>query len=452
MKIAIIGSGFSGTLTAVHLLRNSVQPLIIDLYEKAEKNARGVAYSTESDAHFLNVPAGRMSAFPDDPNHFLKWLEETGQKTEPTTFVRRRLYAKYLEKILADAEKQAPPMSVFSRKFREVTEFPADGFYDAVVLATGNFPPRDIPVRLGGEFYQTARSIRDPWAPGVLKKIKKDEPVLLIGTGLTMVDVALELHMNGHQGLIYALSRHGYLPQIHLSAASTGVTAVPIEMPKAWNSGGDVKVREIFSWLRSLEEQWRAGMDSLRPHTPSLWKRLSDQERARFFRHCRAFWDVHRHRLAPQVGASVMKLIADGKLKLLSGRLTRFNQRSASSVDVFYSPRHEKSAGGILNVGYVINCTGPNNDFSAIDSRLIQDLKQKRLISPHPTRLGLQASDDGALIAEAGSEAGSITTKIYAIGSARQGNIWETIAVPELRVQAQELALLLLKMKKGDSV
>lgn len=285
------------------------------LIERTGRFTAGVAYGTNCESHLLNVPAGRMSAFEDDANHFLRWAQRRDQSIKGGTFVPRRLYGQYLADVLNEAEVAANPgMNLLrvpaealaitrTEKGRLAIRLDRGGMIraDKVVLAIGNFPPADPPVA-DPSFYADGRYARDPWAEASLE-VAADDPVLLIGTGLTMLDIALALEDRGHRGLMYAVSRRGLLPQAHRHSE----TAPPHhERPATLDHWACTAVGILRGLRLEVREAGRRGVDwrevitSIRDETPALWQRLSRDQRARFLRHLRPYWETHRHRAAPQ--------------------------------------------------------------------------------------------------------------------------------------------------------
>src|SRR5688572_10069180 len=295
-RAAIIGAGASGTLLAAHWRSVAPPDARIALVEAGARAARGLAYGTPYGAHLLNVPAARMSAFTDDPEHFLRWLRTRMPNAEAGTFAPRALYGEYLAHVL----EQGGGSSIVRVAGTAVGITREDGHWivhlhdsrtiraSAVVLALGNLPPAD-PIReteVGPPQY-----LRDPWAPGAAVGLARDAPVLLIGTGLTMVDIALSLRAEGHRGTLHALSRHGRLPQTH---APTTARTLPLPT--------EIEPHRVLHWIREqIEDDWRPIIDALRPHTASIWQRWSLAQRGSFLRHAKNVWDVHRHRMAPEV-------------------------------------------------------------------------------------------------------------------------------------------------------
>jgi len=456
LDIAIIGAGFSGTLVACHLLRQSHRPVRVGLFERDPAQfGRGVAYSSPMNGHLLNVPAGGMSAFPDEPDHFLRWalarqhdlidLPGSDQVTADS-FLPRRVYGDYLTVLLDQAEASARRCHTLKRCPGKVVAIrltgtggacleQADGScYTArqVVLAIGNFPPANPPPREAG-FYQSPRYHRNPWLPGVLSRLLKTGSCLLAGGGLTMVDWVVTLRQAGYGGRIHLISRRGLWPQAHQKTSPSGFTLRPDTL-----SVRDA-LHQIRQHLRETGEDWHAVIDNLRPCTPSLWQRWSVDEKKRFLKHLRPYWDLHRHRLPPRIAWQLDSMKHTGQLIRHCGRILAYRE-NLDGVEVCYRPRfgHETER---LWVESLVNCSGAESDYRRLESHLVKSLLQQGLIQPDALTLGLQATADGALLQANGKP----STVLYTLGPPLKGMLWETTAVPELRVQAQHLARHLLE-------
>lgn len=463
MVFAIIGGGLSGTLLAAHLLTRrligaaSDKALRILLIEREPKKmTRGVAYSTEDQVHLLNVPACNMSAYPDDPDHFLRWCERAGLRVGRDTFVPRKTYGAYLQDVLEEAKDMAAGENELEQIYDEVSALEVDEgercamlrlryrgarYADRVVLACGNYAPANPPLETPEEtpdgtpdFYASSPNyLRDPWKTGALDALDPARPALLIGTGLTMIDIVLSLKERGFRAPLYALSRHGHLPQAHAETApltgfdfSVGATPTARQLVK--------KVRHKVKEANTSGVNWRAVVNNLRPFTQNIWRSLNEAERRRFLRHARSHWEVHRHRMAPEIGAAINEILTSGQLKIQAGRLLSFRQID-DEVEVAYQPRGSQTS-AYLHVGQVINCTGPSTNFDRIDDSLIRHLKERGYLMPDGLRLGLNASLDGALVNHDGEESGVLFT----LGPFRKPQLWETTAAPEIRAQAAALA------------
>lgn len=454
--IAIIGGGFSGTMTAVQLLRKKVShPLKVILIERNERIAKGVAYGTLCPLHLLNVPAKDMSAFPDDSQHFFKWAKEQDPSVTEATFVPRMRYGAYIEHILNDTLSHKAANIEFRRLHGEVKSISvtdskqghielANGeevVADRIVLALGNLAPANVRIK-DPKFYTSKNYVRDSWSKIPLPTISSEAPILLVGTGLTMIDKALELKLQGHKGTIYALSRHGYLPNVHIP----GIVRLPV--PFEENKLPDT-VRELTRAIRSLvkkveeskEANWRQAVDSIRPVTQQLWTLWSDTEKRRFIRHMRCIWDVHRHRIAPEVGAMIDTMIKSGQLKIIAARVVSMEE-DAQDIKVTISPRGKKGE-EILEVARVINCTGADSNVKTIDEPLVEQLRNAGLLLSDPFGLGPTITSNWALI----NKDGKPSEVLYVVGPLLKGQLWESIAVPELRAQAAQLADHLIKSK-----
>ncbi|WP_284664649.1 FAD/NAD(P)-binding protein [Myxococcus sp. SDU36] len=475
--VAIVGGGASGTLLAVHLLRSARGPLHVALVERSARAGLGLAYSTTSPCHLLNVPAARMGAFADDPEHFLRWVRRELPDTAPGAFISRQRYGRYLESVLREARAQAAPgvhLEVVTGDVASVEEtddgtvrvaLASEGQVEArtVVLALGNALPSNPRVPDGG-LYASRRYHRSPWAQDALRGVSADDDVLLIGTGLTMVDTVLSLVEQGHQGHIHALSRHGLLPHVHQETLQAGATAhaspglreaLRALRQEVRRERGDVsatgtrptpvRIRAILHLLRrevrraaEAGADWRTVVDALRPVTIPLWQRLPVDERQRFLRHLRAYWDVHRHRMAPGIGETVERLRRQGRLTLQAARIQGF-ALEASGVEVRVRRRGQ---GGeeALRVQHVINCTGPEGAMTRGHPVLCGLVETGRARSD-ALGMGLATDADGALLDAGGRASG----RLYTLGPPRRGELWETTAVPEIRGQARELAGHLLQ-------
>jgi uncharacterized NAD(P)/FAD-binding protein YdhS len=453
--VVVIGGGFSGVMTVVQLLRQRPASSIA-LIERGGRLGRGLAFGTETVQHLLNVPVGNMSASPDEPDSFHSWLRKNKHKDSRVSdedFVSRQWYGEYVESLLSDQLTKSCSRC-FRSVTREVMSIAVEGegcrleLSDSshlrariVVLAVGNFPPSD-PVPFAQ--ITSPRYARYAWAPDALDGLEAYDSVLLIGSGLTAVDQVVTLIGPGRafKGTIHMLSRRGLVPAMH---------APPAVWPMDWTYDLPSSTRLL---LRQIREQarlaaadgcdWRPVIDSLRPATQRIWKSLDLVEKRRFLRHVRSFWEVHRHRVAPGIGRLLEDLRSSGRLVLRAGRVLSCVDRD-EYAEVTY---RERSTGkiGALRVARIINCTGHETDARKIDSPLITSLLENGRARIEPSHLGLDVADDGALI----DSAGKPSACLFALGSARKGLLWESTAVPEIRLQAKCLAERLVRELDGS--
>lgn len=456
-KVAIIGGGFTGATLAAQLLRNAGGNVSVILIERGARLGRGVAYGTQCAEHLLNVRARNMSASPDDPEHFLHWARLNHDPgVSPDDYLPRALYGQYVASVLQQEVERHPGQvehvqdeAVSIARVGDAAEIHLRSgrtlSADKVVIALGNFPPSDP--RLPGRTPHSQRYVSNPWksnlwASSALGDVSQDKSVLLLGSGLTSVDVAITLRQRGFGGTIHILSRRGLLPQTHKAAAI---------WPPFWDDQSPRTARGLLRLFRTqvkVAEKagsgWRAVIDSLRPFTQEIWRSLSFGERRRFLRHVRPYWDVHRHRVAPAIGARLASQIQDGQIEIHAGRIKEYAE-DIDGIEVIY---HDRESGQLerLCVDRIINCTGPESDCRRVDDPLLKDLMRRKLARPDPLLLGLDVSWDGSLI----DANGLASNLFYAIGPVRKGSLWETIAVPDLRVQISDLSKLLLAVRKAE--
>ena len=449
--VAIIGGGASGSLVAVQLLRQARRPLRVLLFERMTDVGRGVAYGTRCSAHLLNVPAGRMGAYPDQIDHFLKWVESRiGQPGFPAAvfpgdFLPRQIYGDYLRDVLTAARASAVPGVEFEEIKGEVIDIESDAdalrlrcgggqvfAANRVVLAIGNLPG-EYPIRSPQPIYHSQSYVHIPWSKGALAGIPPDGEVLLVGAGLTAIDLVLELHARGHTGTIHALSRRGLSPQVHRAATPYKDFLAGQALPTTV-LGLSRRLRVEIRCAQESGLDWRPVLDAIRPHSQAIWQGLSWSERARFMRHVRPFWEVHRHRLAPPVAARIEELRLAGRLKFYAGRLSHLTANQ-DGVEAKFRPRGTTDA-CTLQVVRVINCTGPRSDYSKYQHPLLVNLLARGLIDHDPLALGIRATEHGEVL----HYRGGVVGWLYTIGAPLKGDLWECTAMPEIRTQTRILA------------
>jgi len=421
---AIVGAGLSGSLQALHLVREGAKRVV--LIERALTPGRGVAYGTDRPEHLLNVPARRMSAYPDAPDHFASWYARHGGTAED--FAPRMLFGDYVVEQLASAGELIEIVRGEAVDVDGTEVLLADGRRieaRAVVLAPGNLPPatpRGIdPAALGPLW------VADPWAAPIAEGLGGDETVFLLGTGLTAVDAVLTLEANGFRGRILAVSRRGLAPRTHSAREPMGAPqeALPADCVALLR-----RVRQ-----RSAEVGWRSAVHELRTITQGLWRAAGLDQRRRFLRHLRPWWDAHRHKIAPAVGETVARIEAEGRLRVAAGRILSINP----SGEIAWRPRGSDGA-ETLSAARIVNCTGPELDIVRAGEPLFAALIARGRIRPDPLRIGIDVDTECRVRSEGGAPADGL----YAIGPVTRGTFWESVAVPDIRVQASAVARLIL--------
>jgi uncharacterized NAD(P)/FAD-binding protein YdhS len=443
LPIAVVGAGFTGTITALHLLRTLPPGRPVLLCERSQDFARGTAYGTEHSDHLLNVRAANMSAFAEQPDSFETWLRGCAfddthrvRDTEVGTFVSRSLYGRYLNAML-DGAKAGRAGTARLRLAREevvdVVRVPggswrltfASGSSPAVagvVLAIGNLPPRNC---------DTALYRSDAWAPKTLEGLRPDQPVMVIGTGLTAMDLVVALHASGFPGPVIALSRRGLLPREHApSAGWPRPKFSPAE--RASLLALLCRVRREIATAAAQGVDWRGVIDSMRPDTAALWRGLPERDRARFLRHVRPFWDVHRHRLAPPAASQIQALRDRGYLQTIRGRFLGAEEDAAGGFARF---KRRGLPPERIAVQRIINATGVESA-SHCDDRLLKSLLARGLVRLDAMGLGVDVTDAFQVVDSEGRAAANF----WALGPVVRGVFWECTAVPDIRVQASRLA------------
>jgi uncharacterized NAD(P)/FAD-binding protein YdhS len=420
MNVAIVGGGLSGTLLALNLARAGARGIV--LIERAREPGRGVAYSTDRPEHLLNVPALRMSAFVDNPDHFARWYEARGGDAEG--FAPRMMYGDYVTGLLAEAGDAIEIVRGEAVDVDDGGVRMADGrriAADIVVLAPGNLAPATpggIDARALG-----ARWIGDPWASDFAAGLGDDDIVLLVGTGLTAVDAALTLEARGFGGRILALSRRGLVPRAH------GEHEPATEPQSCLPSTCVALLRRVRQ--RAAQVGWHSAVHELRPVTQAIWVAASLAERRRFLRHLRPWWDVHRHRIAPKIATVMTAMQASRKLRFAAGKIV------AADADgtVRWRPRGSDET-ETVTAALIVNCTGPEANLARAGEPLLDALLGKGAIRADECRIGLEVDAECRAIGADGAP----SERLYVIGPVTKGAFWESVAVPDIRVQAARIA------------
>ncbi|MBC8083501.1 MAG: FAD/NAD(P)-binding protein [Hymenobacter sp.] len=446
--ITILGGGFSGSMLAVQLAHLR-QPLAgtVHIVEPRPVLGAGLAYLDRRPEHLLNVRTVNLSAFPDQPSHFAAWLEATGAATCEHDYCPRQTYGRYMQALTA-AILAAPAANGLTFRWHQQAalgvEVATDGCQatvrladgteirsDTVVLALGNFPP---PSPAGPGAYLAHPGFHgNPWAAGALRGIGPDDEVLLIGSGLTAVDVLLGLRADGHRAPVTVVSRHQRCPVSHQ------LPAAPYPDFYETRLRGLGTVGEVLAVVRHQVRQaaaqgipWRYVFDSLRPHLGAIWAAWPLAEQARFLRHLASLWSVLRHRSPPQNEAAVRGMMATGQVRMRAGRVHGL-EAAGESLRVRIGQGGQTD---LLTVRHVINCTGPLLDYTRIQDPMVMGLRAAGHLQTDPLRLGILTDEHGALL----DAAGRTSRLLFTLGPSRRPAYFESTAVPELRQQAVALA------------
>ena len=447
-RLVIIGGGFCGTVLAANLLRRlPAEPTEIVLIERGPEMGRGIAYAVHDCPYLLNVPAGRLSADSKDPLQFLHYAKQIYADADAEDFLPRQLYGDYLQDFLGHAERAAPPQVTLTRVFDEVislsprtgAEFAAADFANResigaqrVILALGNPPPTQLPCAESVQQHPAYHA--DPRAP---LDLGAEHSVLIVGNGLTMADVAFSLSRHAARApRMTAISRRGLVSLPQSTFRASAVQGDGTELLAHANS-----MRRVLSASRALAREvvalggdWREVVTFIRNIAPGLWQQLPDRERQRFVRHLQPYWDVHRHRLPPQVASSVEWLRRSGHLDIQAGRIHAM-EPDGDRLRVTWR-RRGSGESETLVVDAVINATGPDFAVNRSGDKLVQALRRDGWIAEDPLGLGLRTTQQGACI----RGDGTADRHLYYVGPMLRAGHWEATAATELRNHAERLA------------
>jgi uncharacterized NAD(P)/FAD-binding protein YdhS len=456
--VAVIGGGFSGSLAAVNLVRLAKTPLQIFLINHGYPLGRGIAYSTTRGEHLLNVAARNMSAFPEQPNHFVEWLRTRFEYAEVPEadlreqFMPRRVYGDYVRGLLFSygrgdgvsssrldcVDGEVLDVVLGSGRAAIVVAGHKTIEADKVLLAAGNQAPADV----AAQPFDQPRYLVNPWENLERRLTDRRDNVLLLGAGLTMIDVFLTLQARDWQGTITAVSRTGLLPLSHFK----GIAYPDFTAEDVATLGLDALaalVEKHCAQLRARGENPAIVVDKLRPFTQRIWQGLSVAEKEQFLKNYRTRWNVTRHRIAQSIHEKLTAAIAAGKLRVVKGKL-----RELAGSDRHIQMTVQTGPAGqqeVLQGDWLINCTGPQESFRHSNSILFQNLFGRGLVQADDLDMGIKVAPDFNVI----DGGGYPTDFLYAMGPLLKGTLWETTAVPELRMQAQRVAETILSRLEG---
>lgn len=442
-SIIIVGGGASGVVLAAHLLKSPNPDLRVTLIEKRPHFGQGIAYSTLLSAHVLNVSAAGMSAYADDPGNFWRWLQGRGlvsQEQTPQTpfYAPRSVYARYLKELLDELEAREKETGRLRLIREESLSISPTASGVEVTLANGTSVVAHLAVLATGHDEQPGAGQGHAIRMGTEADtaLDPDASVLVLGTGLSMVDAFLSLEQRGHRGEIVAVSRRGLLPSPHRKGNPIKLDVADIPL--------GTQLSYFVSWFRDLirENQkagidWRDVVDGLRPFNQKIWQNWPSSAKRRFVEHTKAWWDIHRHRLAPEVHARVTDAVRTGRIRPVAGRVVGIEAGDGFAVEI--QSRHTKALEA-LQVARIYDCTGIARDISTTSNSVVRSLVDRGLARPDPLRLGLDVSAKCEIIAGDGTA----SAKILAVGPLTRGTFFEIDAIPDIRVQCARLSKQLL--------
>lgn len=446
--IVIVGGGFTGTATAIHLAGLGDAGLTVTVIEPRPQLACGVAYGTRDPAHRINVPADRMQLSAAQQGDFDRWFRASqafeqdadAQWHDGKVYPQRGQFAAWVAEQFTQAQQSSAVTlrhicgrAVALEAGSIVTDSGQRVAADDVVLAISH-PPPALPRQIAEALEGHPGLIANPWCEGALSAIAADERIAIIGSGLSMSDVVATLHRHGHRGPVSAFSRRGLLPRPNLSGAYQP-TPLDYQHPQA---------STVLAWLRRIRREiaasglpWQLVLDDIRLNGQRIWQQLSLDEQRRFLRHLRPWWDVHRYRIAPQVSQVLEQWLTSGQLTVSAARLGAV-RAAGQQIELTLQPR--RAPARQLTVDRVIITTGPAHGSLLSSDALLHQLTIAGIIQPDPLALGIAVN----ALSQTLNRSGQANPHLYVAGPAARGRFGELMGLPQVAEHAESVARQLL--------
>ena len=462
-KIGIIGCGFSGTMVAVHLIRNTTEAMELIMIDPSADTGKGIAYTPYSKKHLLNVVTEKMSAFKHDTAHFLEWVlqqkdfSDSDRNILSQSFLPRYLYGAYLQNIWQEALQEAETKQCKITRMCDAAtdiEYIDDGIklylkdgieivVDECVIATGNHTPGNVKIN-NTAFYESEFYFQNPWKESTVTNLDSSLPVFIIGNGLTMVDTIIGLHEKGFSNEIYSISNNGFniLPHRHIGVQYKDLAN---ELPSKIDL---LSILHLFN--KHIKKIKKFGLsaepiiDSLRPYTQKIWQALSDKEKKVFMGRLRHLWGLARHRIPLHIHDYIQQLRIHNKLHIVAGKIIDIERNENDCSVRYYDKRLNQER--TIKVARVINCTGPETNLEKAGHLLLKKAIEKGYITQDPLHIGINANPSSFEVLN--REAQSMK-HLYTLGGNLKGVLWESTAVNELRDQAERLAIHILDTNRS---
>lgn len=463
-KVGIIGFGFTGTMLASHLIDKSDFPFELIIVDKLENFNVGVAFKTYSNEHILNVVAGKMSAYKDDPSHFVKWLGETRWIEAEgidikDRFLSRNVYGKYIQSIWEKSENEAIVKNIKIKTFHDLVDsfdLEKDGSttiflkqgeiisVDYCIIATGNNSPLNLEIG-NASFYRNENYFQNPWNKEVVENLRDDHPVLIIGNGLSMIDTLLGLLEKQYKGKIISISPNGnglrFIPNIPNDSEYLELTN---ELDSEIDLLSVIKLlKKHFLKNSDSEITKRLIIDSLRPHAKRIWRGFNNRDKQIFLRYFKSIWNYLRHRVPLDVYRKINQLHDEKRLEIKSGKILDFIENDSFIEVKYFDKKNGKEE--TINVSRVINCTGPGADFMKYEENILKKAKEKGYLSQDDLKLGIKTNIENYRIINSFE-----ANNLFTLGINLKGEIFESTAVAELRAQAEQCANEIVKCIQND--
>lgn len=455
ISVAIVGGGLSGASLLIQLIQNARDPIQVFLIEKSRKRlSRGIAYSPNSIYQKLNVPAHKMSLYPEKPNHFWDWWQEhkknyfyLEEKFEPHSFFPRFIFGDYVESEMNRAIRNKPDFVDYNFVNDDAVDLEAENgkwnlhldsgsqvHVNLVVLATGNIPPGN-PDFLSSEVLSSKKYANNPWEDNLYENIPPKTMIGILGSGLSMVDVLMSLNRKRFEGTIVSLSRSGKLPKVFNPPGKDNPSPYDVFY-------GDLRkdFKQFRKWVKENHGISSANiLDTIRPLTQKIWSSWSTKDQLRFLRHLRPYWETFRHRIPIESMQIIQDWINAGKLRFIRSRIKSVKLVD-DSIGIIYNEIN--SSNHYLQVDQLINCTGPETKIKKSDSKLYSNLLKRGYLKNSPNGIGFVTASGGCVL----DSKNKPFENFFAIGPLRKNELWESTALKEIREQTGELTQRILEL------
>lgn len=452
-KVAIIGGGAAAAFVITELLEHGVgMPAELHWFSGRRSGSRGVAYGTPVDEHLLNVRATAMGLNTAEPTEFLDFARRQLPDARGGDFLPRRLYGDYLEARVARAFEGASFRGIRASRLRTeidaITPSPEGGYClvdstgypsaaDLVVVATGALPDRALP-QVEPTLIAAGRYVIDPWQWLSANTLPFEQlrKILIVGSGLSAVDLALSVTERWPNVRVTMLSRRGRLPAAHHRDPQLPAEGLAELLAELRERPG------LRRWTRLVRahcdeaDDWRSVIDGLRQTTAQLWQSLPAADQRRFLRHLRGAWEIGRHRMPPQVARRVLELQADRRLEIRAGRIRSVSAGRHNRPVLSWTRGPQHATAEVARYDLVLQAIGLDTDARVTPHPLVRSLLRNNLAHADANGLGLQVDASGRL---------DPAQRIWTLGALCRGRDWESTAIPEIRQQARTIAVQLFR-------
>lgn len=433
MKAAIVGGGPNGVITAGELAR---QILGVEVHMYGDgKWGHGTVYGErELDSSRQSFITAEMGIDPERPDAMAEWAVTTrpegfdAEDLTPDAFPPRQLVGRYFHDRIEQVRELAATTGA-SLHLREervididddqiITATNIENGFDVIFLCLGNFPSK-----VGREFVGFPGYHPEVWGKDMFDQIETDEDILVLGSGLSSIDMLFALRDRDHQGKIRFGSRNGLLPSVRArETRDVDMFEIIAELEETDGSFGEfLRVTSgYFPWrvpepkVRIVEHPSQSHVRCLASYMPNIWRRFSVEDRQRFDRKLGTIWNALHLPMSEQAFDLICEPGDQFKVGVLSN--VRF------TVDHWEA----EIEGETETFGRVINATGRNLNVETIEDPLIESLLKREALKPH--------SSGGFDVDFQGSSSG----RIRVIGPLTRGVRFYTYVIEQNAFQIRE--------------